>query len=106
MNPDYVFDEEKAIAFIRNYIGEAVSRNYSDDDILYIIDIIWDYYEKNGYLSLDAEVSDDELLDPDRLVAYVKKELANDEEIEMDPKDIDKIVKAELEYEESLENLI
>lgn len=106
MSDNTVFDEDKAIEFIRKYVGENVSSQYSDDEILYIIDIIWDYYEKNGYLSLDSDVTDEELLDPDKLVAYVKKEIANDKEILMDPKDVEKIVKGELNYEESLEDII
>lgn len=101
-----VFDEDKAIAFIRNYIGDNVSKNYSDDEILYIIDTIWDYYEKNGYLSLSSDITEEELLDPENLIAYVKKEISNDHEIIMDPKDIEKIVKGELEYEESLEDFV
>lgn len=101
-----IFDEDKAVAFIRSYVGETVSSNYSDDEILYVIDTIWDYYEKNGYLSLDAEETDEELLDVDKLAAYVKKEIVKDGEIMMDPKDIDKIVKGELEYEESLEDFV
>lgn len=103
---DYVFDEEKAIAFIRNYVGDAISSRYTDDEILYISDIIWDYYERNGMLSLNADVTDEEMLDVDKLVAYVKKELRNDDEIEMDDDDIPVIVKAELAYEESLEDFV
>lgn len=103
---DYVFDEEKAIAFIRNYVGDEISSRYTDDEILYISDIIWDYYERNGMLSLNADVTDEEMLDVDKLVAYVKKELRNDDEIEMDDDDIPVIVKAELAYEESLEDFV
>lgn len=106
MNDESVFDEDHAIAFIRKEIGESISKQYSDDEILYIVDIIWDYYEKNGYLSLDADITDEELLDIDKLTAYVKKEAANDKELFMDPKDIEKIVKAELLYEESLEDIV
>ncbi|MDE6218681.1 MAG: hypothetical protein K2F64_06720 [Muribaculaceae bacterium] len=106
MSNENVFDEDKAVKFIREYVGENVSGNFSDDEILYIIDIIWDYYEKNGYLSLDSAETDEELLDTDRLTAYVKKELANDKEVMMDPKDVEKIINAELEYEESLEDFI
>lgn len=106
MSNENVFDEDKAVKFIREYVGENVSGNFSDDEILYIIDIIWDYYEKNGYLSLDSAETDEELLDTDRLTAYVKKELANDKEVVMDPKDVEKIINAELEYEESLEDFI
>ena len=102
---NYVFDEEKALIFIRKYIGEKISQKYSDDEILEIIDLIWDYYENKGFLSLDLDETEEEILDADELTAYVKKELANDEEIIMDPSDIGLIVKAELEYEESLEEV-
>lgn len=102
---NYVFDEDKAVKFIRDYVGEKISSKYSDDELLYVIDTIWDYYEKNGYLSLDLDETDEEILDPDALTAYVKKEIANDQELMMDPVDISQIVKAELEYEESLEDV-
>lgn len=100
---NYVFDEEQAIAFIRNVVGKKISDKYSDDELLFIIDTIWDYYENNGFLSLDMDETEEEILDPDSLTEYVKKEVANDEELIMDPSDIAAIVKAELEYEESLE---
>lgn len=102
---NYVFDEDKAIEFIRQYVGEKISSKYSDDELLYIIDTIWDYYERNGFLSLELNETDEEILDPDALTAYVKKEVANDKELIMDPADISQIVKAELEYEESLEDV-
>ena len=48
------FDEDDAVNFIRETLPESVSDKYSDDEILYVIDTIWDWYEKNGYLSLDT----------------------------------------------------
>lgn len=100
------YDEDDAIKFIRATLPQEVSERYDDDEILYVIDIIWDWYEKNGYLSFDSDVTDDEELDIDKLTAYVRKEIRNDKEIMMDPQDIDLIVKGELEYEESLEDFI
>lgn len=102
---NYVFDEDKAIEFIRAAVGQKISDKYSDDELLFIIDTIWDYYENKGFLSLDMDETEEEILDSDDLINYVKKEVANDEEILMDPADISTIVKAELEYEESLEDV-
>ena len=98
------FDEDDAVNFIRETLPESVSDKYSDDEILYVIDTIWDWYEKNGYLSLDTEVTDDGLLDEEQLVAYVRKEIRNDKEIMMDPDDVGLIVKGELQYEVSIDN--
>lgn len=102
---NYVFDEDKALEFIRETVGSKVSDKYSDDEILFIIDTIWDYYESNGFLSLDMDETEEEMLDPDDLINYVKREVSNDDELIMDPADIGLIVKAELEYEESLEDV-
>ena len=44
------YDEDDAIKFIRETLPQEVSEKYSDDEILYVIDIIWDWYERNGYL--------------------------------------------------------
>lgn len=104
MSQNLEYDEDRAIAFIRNFVGDEISEQYSDDEILYVIDVIWDYYERKGFTSLNAKLTEDEMLDEDDMLAYVKKELASDQEILMDPADLGKIVKGELEYEESLED--
>ncbi|MDE6006394.1 MAG: hypothetical protein K2G67_02440 [Muribaculaceae bacterium] len=98
------FDEEQAVKFIRSTLSEEKNAQISDDEILYIIDCIWDWYEKNGYLAINADVTDEEELDVDKLVAYVKKELKRADEIMLVPEDVEPIVKAELQYEESIED--
>ncbi len=101
---DMMFDEEKCVKFIRSTLPEDVNMKYSDDEILYVTDIIWDWYEKNGYLEVNADITDEEAVDVGKLTAYVKKELRNDKEIMMDPADVDLIVRGELQYEQSLED--
>lgn len=100
------YDEDKAVSFIRKAVGTDISAQYTDDEILYVVDIIWDYYEKKGFLSLNDIDSEEELMDSDELTNYVKQEVKKDKELIMDPADIEAIVKAELEYEESLENFL
>lgn len=104
MSENLEYDEDRAIEFIRKYVGENVSNQYSDDEILFVIDTMWDYYERKGFTKLNSKATENELLDEEDLLAYVKKEIANDGEILMDPDDLGKILKGELEYEESLED--
>lgn len=99
------FDEDDAVKFIRGTLPEEVSAKYDDDDILYVIDIIWDWYEKNGYLELNSDVTDEESADLEKLTAYVSKEVAKDKELMMDSRDIDMIVRGEVQYEESIEDV-
>lgn len=98
------YDEDDAIKFIRATLPEDVNAKYDDDEILFIIDTIWDWYEKNGYLDIDTNVTEEEDMDLGALTAYVKKEVARDGEILMDPADIEMIVKGEVQYEESIED--
>lgn len=97
------FDEDEAIKFIRSTMSEEKNSQISDDEILYVIDCIWDWYEKNGYLALNADVTDEEEVDEAKLVAYVQKELRRAKEFMLVPEDVEPIVKAELQYEESIE---
>lgn len=104
MSEELRFDEDKAIEFIRATLPEEVNKEYDDDDILYIIDIIWDWYEKNGYLEITADVTDEEVVKIDDLTDYVRKQLAKDKNFLIDTKDVGLIVKGELQYEESIED--
>lgn len=99
------YDEDEAVKFIRSYIPENISQKYDDDEILFVIDIIWDWYEKNGYLEINLDVTDEEELDISGLQKYARREIAKDKEIMMDPDDVDSIVEGELKYEESIEDV-
>ena len=105
-NNQYSFNEDNAVKFIRAELPESIREKYDDDKILSIVYIIWDYYEDNEYISLNYIDTEEEQLDVDDLVKYVKKEVKNDQELIMDSKDVELIVKAELDYEESLEDFI
>jgi hypothetical protein len=98
------FDETEAIAFIRKYMPAAISAKYTDDEILNIIDMIWDYYEDNGFLEIptDDDANDEE---PQfhNILAYVKKMLAKDKLAVVDIDDAHYIVEGELAYEESID---
>ena len=97
------FDEDESIKFIRAAIPADIDKRVSDDGILYIIDCIWDWYESHGYLAINADITDEEELDVDALVAYVQKQLRRAHETLLVPSDVEPIVKAELQYEESIE---
>lgn len=46
------YDEAEAVKFIRNYMPEDIRDRYDDDEILNIIDMIWDLYEELGLLKI------------------------------------------------------
>lgn len=89
------FNEDEAIKYIISKLGEAYAGT-DEDEILNVIDIIWDYYDENGLLDLD----NDQDTDVDELLAYCKKTLAKDPGCPFSTDEIERIVMAELEYED------
>jgi hypothetical protein len=96
------FDEIKAIEFIRANAAGVDSKKYDDDQLLNVIDIIWDYYEDHGLLDITLDDDDDEEVDVEQLVKHVSKMLAKDKGSIIAREDVEPIVKAELQYEDSL----
>ena len=99
---DLDFNEDKAIEMMRAAVPADRVEIYTDDELLNVIDMIWDYYEENGMLEIDLE---DEVEDEDLhsdLVDYVKRMLRKDRQAKVLPEDVEALVAAELAYEESL----
>ncbi|MDE7025548.1 MAG: hypothetical protein K2O88_06690 [Paramuribaculum sp.] len=96
-----MFDETEAIEFIRTKIVQELSALYSDDDILNIIDAIWDCYEENGLLEIDCDDEDD-TIPVDEIHTYVDRMMRKDKGCRVSPDHINTIVDAELEYELTL----
>ena len=105
MNDDLkTYDEDEAVKFIRAFIPEDIKTKYTDDEILLVIDTIWDFYESKGLTTLPTEEEEDEeQVEIDEISAYVAKEIKKDGELIMDPSDIKFIVQGELAYEETLD---
>lgn len=98
------YDEDQAVKFIRQYMPEEIDQRYTDDEILLVIDTIWDYYESKGLTTLPTEEEEDEeQVDIDDMVKYVSKEIKKSGELIMDPADIKYIIQGELAYEETLD---
>lgn len=93
-----VFDEDKAVEFILNRID--TKDKYNCDDILEVIDIIWDYYEDNGMLDINMDVDDsDDDIERDKIVEYVIRMVKKDRGTRLAVEDVPAIVDAELGYE-------
>ncbi len=98
----FEYDEEDAVKYIQNYIPQELKEKITDVDINYIIDIMYDYYDQSGLF--DDKKSDDELveLDEDELIAYVVKNVKQDQIKEYSDEEITFVVQGELSYCESI----
>lgn len=97
------YDEQKAIDYIRTKLPAKSREQYDDDEILNVIDIVWDYYEDNGFLSMDMDDDGPDELDMADLKKYVKKVIAKDRNSPLTTEDVERIVEAEVDYEDSIE---
>lgn len=99
------YEENDAVKYILSNLPSDVAEKYSDDDILLVIDIIFEFYENKGYFDLnDIDESDDEF-DESELFEFVKKSLKKDKDNPIDLDDVENIVHLELEYEDSIDDL-
>lgn len=97
-----IFDENSAVNYILNRLKEAGRPEYGDDEILNIIDMIWDFYETRGLLDPDSDEDPERSDLESELVTYATTMLRRDKNATLDPKDLPLIISAELDYEDSL----
>ncbi|MDE7410659.1 MAG: hypothetical protein K2M94_01290 [Paramuribaculum sp.] len=96
------YNIDSAISMMRQAIPADVSDKYDDDQIINLIDIIWDFYEQNGLLEIDANDDDD----PDdilsELVDYASRMLKKDKGAIIELSHVEPLIRAEIAYEDSL----
>ena len=88
-------DDEKTIAYIREHLPQELKEKYSDDDFYYILDTIYDYYDKSGILDLGNEYID---IDINEIAKFVAKEAKKNGIGEYDPEELFFVIEGELEY--------
>ncbi len=100
---EFLYDEDDAIAFIRNYLPQELKEKYSDDDLNYVVDLIYEFYDEKGYLD-DNNVSDETTVDIDEeeLTGFVIKQAKKDKVGTFTPEEVVLIVQAELAYCDSI----
>lgn len=98
------YDDEEAVRFIRNYLPIDLKERFSDDDINYIIDLIYEFYESKDYIKDDdaADIDGDVEIDEDELIAFVIKNALKDGVGKYTADEITFIVQGELEYCDSI----
>ncbi|MEG1544836.1 MAG: hypothetical protein RR382_09990 [Tannerellaceae bacterium] len=101
-NEDLIYDEDDSVAFIQNYLPQELKEKFSNDDINYIVDLIYDFYESKGYMNEDPEMDEDVEIDEEELVKYVVKNAQKDGVGKYEAEEIAFIVQGELDYCDSI----
>lgn len=98
------FDENEAVKYMRSHVEPELSAKYDDDDeLLNLIDLIYDYYEANGLLDIDLNDDADDEPDIDDMLAYILRMLKKDKGAKLQPDDVPAFVNAYMNYEETID---
>ncbi len=94
------YSEDDAIRAMRDAVAGA--ETYDDDQLLNLIDIIFDYYEDNGDLDIDLDDDTEDDDDVQAIAAHASRVLAKDSGNIIRPEHVAPLVAAEIDYEMSL----
>ena len=94
------YDEDESLQFIQDSLPPEMQGEFSDDEINYIVDLIYEFYEVKGFLDEDddAEVE----IDEDELLEYIFDNALEDGVREYTDEQIEAIVAGELAYCDTL----
>ncbi len=95
---DNLYDDEVAVRFIQDNLPQEAKGHFTDDEVLYVTDLIFDYYESNGFFATDEQ---DVEVDMEDLLEYVVKNSKRDG-FKFDPELVRWVIEGEFDYEESL----
>lgn len=91
-------DDEKTIEFIKNRLPQDLKETFTDDDLVYFLDTLYDYYNESGCLEVEPDAEGYVDIDLETIAEYLAKEAKKDEIGEFAPEDLYFVVEAELEY--------
>ena len=96
------YDEEDAVKFIQNYLPQEMKGKYTNDEINYIIDVVYDYYDEKGFMNDETDEESIVDIDEDEIIAYVLKNTKKDKINNFSSEEIAFIIQGELAYCDSL----
>ena len=89
------FDDSKCVEFILNLIPEQDREGITEDDIQYVLDVIYDFYESEGLL--DENVASDGYVDETAELEFIRRAAKRDG-INLNDEQIQLILDGEFEY--------
>jgi len=94
-----VYDEDEAVAFILKSLSEDVRKRIGEDEIDYILDVIYDFYEEKGFI--DEDSTEEASIDEEEMFNFIQKAVKKDK-MDITEDEIKLILQGEYEYGVSL----
>jgi len=90
-----IYDDDEAVRFILSHLPKELKAKLNEDDINYVLDVVYDYYESNGYL--DENADEEVMIDEEEIFNFVKKEAKKDK-MTFSDEELEAILDGEFEY--------
>ena len=100
-NEELFYDDEDAVKYIRKNLEPELSKNISEDDIYYVVDLIYDFYESKGFMSEEDENAEITIAD-DEIIDYAVSMAKKDTLCKLTQEQFEAIIEGELSYCESI----
>ncbi len=94
------FDDDEAIAFILKFIPKELKEKVTEDDIAYILDIIYDFYESNGLI--DEDSTEEASIDEEDMLNFAMKAIKKDKVVNLSEDEVQILLNGEFEYGKSI----
>ena len=99
-NEELIYDDDAAVQFILSNLPKEHKDKIDEDDVNYVLDVVYEYYEKKGYFKDDAP--EEVEIDEDALLEYVLKCAREDDMKKLDEIAVQYILDGEFKYCESI----
>ena len=100
-NLDFEYREEEAIKFISNSLPASIKSRVKEEDIEYVQDIIFDFYNEKGYL--DGESDESVEIIENEMFNYIMEQIEKDGKSNKFPEIVvSAIMEGEFEYCKSI----
>ena len=100
IDDELLMDEQenrREVAFIRGQLPSELKERYTDDQLLWMLDTLVDYYVESGVLDTD----DDEVeIDLEQASDYVCRQAEAEGLPQLDPQEVFFVVEADLDFQE------
>lgn len=99
-NETFEYDDDVAVGFIYNHLPQDLKEKFPKDTIYYILDLIYEFYEKNDYMD-----EDDEEKEELELVDFIIQQAPKDAIGNFSRDDIIMVLRAEEAYMDTLDDI-
>ena len=99
---DDAVEDAKTVAFIRNYLPQEYKEHFTDDDLYYFLDLIFEYYATSGCLDAEPDEEGYINIDQEEFVEFLLSEAKKDKMDRFSAEELLFVVQGEMEYGNSL----